>query len=725
MSKAQYRGLSTPERIRVHEEGSPTKAREAEASERARSRSTWDHLTACFPHSVRLWIKQVCQDYSFSSGSHKYGIKSSDSGSRSGKSLESGSTGSVSNNASGASSGSPRIFSFGSRFCSFFSCSKKTFAPSFLPFFLLCVIGAFVLITITGTTRPYPRVVFPAHNYRRAQLLVWNDLYHGGILGLGSLKPKEVGPCPSGMEDYVPCHNLTANLEAGYNDGLEFERHCEVSEKKQCLIPPPKEYRIQLKWPDCRDGIWRGNLQINTEADENRFLVEENRLKFPSKDSQLMDDIERYSERVASRLDLETYADFGKAKIRNVLDVGCGSSSLGAFLWSHDLVTICLAPYEEHGGQVQLALERGLPAMIGSFAVTQLPYPSSSFDLIHCANCGIDFHRNGGKPIIEIDRLLRPGGYFVWAKPSTETSEESGDGYAWKKMQNVTASLCWEIVSPSEREQIVIWQKKASCFGSLVQDVAPNLCEQGRYEADWSWHQPLRSCITLSPPVRRVSVQNQLAWPSRMHIAATATDAARTGPGRDEVTGEPRTWTAAVAEYWSLLTPIIFSDHPKRLGDEDVLPAASVVRNVMDLNAGVGALNAALLETGKAVWVMNVIPTSAPNTLPYIFDRGLFGTNHDWCEAFPTYPRTYDLLHAADLLSQEQKRPHPCGLSNLFSEMDRILRPEGWVILRDGVESIEDARAVATQMRWESRMIEVPGDTEQRLLVCQKTFWKA
>lgn len=50
---------------------------------------------------------------------------------------------------------------------------------------------------------------------------------------------------------------------------------------------------------------------------------------------------------------------------------------------------------------------------------------------------------------------------------------------------------------------------------------------------------------------------------------------------------------------------------------------------------------------------------------------------------------------------------------------------QGWVILRDDVESIEDARAVATQMRWESRMIEVPGDTEQRLLVCQKTFWKA
>jgi hypothetical protein len=49
---------------------------------------------------------------------------------------------------------------------------------------------------------------------------------------------------------------------------------------------------------------------------------------------------------------------------------------------------------------------------------------------------------------------------------------------------------------------------------------------------------------------------------------------------------------------------------------------------------------------------------------------------------------------------------------------------QGWVILRDEVTLIQDARAVANQMRWESRMIEVLGNKQQRLLVCQKTFWK-
>ena len=47
------------------------------------------------------------------------------------------------------------------------------------------------------------------------------------------------------------------------------------------------------------------------------------------------------------------------------------------------------------------------------------------------------------------------------------------------------------------------------------------------------------------------------------------------------------------------------------------------------------------------------------------------------CEPFPTYPRTYDLLHGIGVLSQqENSKSSGCGLSNLLLEMDRILRPE-------------------------------------------------
>jgi hypothetical protein len=64
---------------------------------------------------------------------------------------------------------------------------------------------------------------------------------------------------------------------------------------------------------------------------------------------------------------------------------------------------------------------------------------------------------------------------------------------------------------------------------------------------------------------------------------------------------------------------------------------------------------AAALSSEK-VWVMNVVPVHAPDTLPVIYERGLVGVYHDWCEPFSTYPRSYDLLHADHLFSRLKNR---------------------------------------------------------------------
>jgi len=89
-------------------------------------------------------------------------------------------------------------------------------------------------------------------------------------------------------------------------------------------------------------------------------------------------------------------------------------------------------------------------------------------------------------------------------------------------------------------------------------------------------------------------------------------------------------WKTTVTNYWSVLSPIIFSDHPKRPGEEDPSPPYNMVRNVLDMNAHLGGFNSALLEAGKSVWVMNAVPTSGPNYLPLILDRGFVGVLHDW-----------------------------------------------------------------------------------------------
>nr|GFA34239.1 callose synthase 3 [Tanacetum cinerariifolium] len=49
------------------------------------------------------------------------------------------------------------------------------------------------------------------------------------------------------------------------------------------------------------------------------------------------------------------------------------------------------------------------------------------------------------------------------------------------------------------------------------------------------------------------------------------------------------------------------------------------------------------------------------------------------CEPFPTYPRTYDMLHANGLLSYLMSEQ--CSITNLLLEMHRILRPEVHILI--------------------------------------------
>lgn len=80
-------------------------------------------------------------------------------------------------------------------------------------------------------------------------------------------------------------------------------------------------------------------------------------------------------------------------QIRTVLDVGCCFGSLAAHFVSHNVITLTVDPYRIDGGNAQIALERGLPAVLGSLTSSQqLPVPSFAFDMVHCA---IEFKSKG------------------------------------------------------------------------------------------------------------------------------------------------------------------------------------------------------------------------------------------------------------------------------------------------------------------------------------------
>lgn len=49
---------------------------------------------------------------------------------------------------------------------------------------------------------------------------------------------------------------------------------------------------------------------------------------------------------------------------------------------------------------------------------------------------------------------------------------------------------------------------------------------------------------------------------------------------------------------------------------------------------------------------------------------------------------------------------------------------QGWIIIRDTVPLIESARALTTRLKWDARVVEIESDSDQRLLICQKPFFK-
>lgn len=90
---------------------------------------------------------------------------------------------------------------------------------------------------------------------RRLQEQLIRDIEDFGVLSRSMEKLNEVGFCPSKFENYVPCFNVSENVD----------RQCFYGLKHECLVLPPKNYRIPLRWPTGRDVIWVGNVKITAQ----------------------------------------------------------------------------------------------------------------------------------------------------------------------------------------------------------------------------------------------------------------------------------------------------------------------------------------------------------------------------------------------------------------------------------------------------------------------------
>jgi hypothetical protein len=78
--------------------------------------------------------------------------------------------------------------------------------------------------------------------------------------------------CPLKFNEYIPCHDvsyiatLMSHLDVSRKQ--ELERHCPPLENRLfCLVPPPKDYKIPIRWPLSRDYVWRSNVNHTHLAD--------------------------------------------------------------------------------------------------------------------------------------------------------------------------------------------------------------------------------------------------------------------------------------------------------------------------------------------------------------------------------------------------------------------------------------------------------------------------
>lgn len=104
--------------------------------------------------------------------------------------------------------------------------------------------------------------------------------------------------------------------------------------------------------------------------------------------------------------------------------------------------------------------------------------------------------------------------------------------------------------------------------------------------------------------------------------------------------------------------------------------------------------------------------------MEYLFDR---------CEAYSTYPRTYDLLHAWSVFSDLEKKE--CSAEDLLLEMDRILRPTGFIIIRDKQSVVDFVKKYLPALHWEVVAVSDSSsdsnqDGDDVVLIIQKKIWQ-
>ncbi|XP_078441903.1 putative methyltransferase PMT7 [Wolffia australiana] len=571
---------------------------------------------------------------------------------------------------------------------------------------LLLMVASFYAGTFFGSATLPLRIrsssLPPRQNYSAngQGLLQFRNIVSLSLRGSSiSIPESGVNVCPLNYNEHIPCHP-TYVKHSSDEKKRDLERHCPPpKERLFCLIPPPLDYKVPIKWPLSRDYVWRSNVNhthlAEVKGGQNWVHEKKDLWWFPGGGTHFKHGAEEYIERLGYMV-TNGAGNLADAGVSVVLDVGCGVASFSAYLLALDIQTMSFAPKDGHENQIQFALERGIAAMIAVISKNQLPFPSQSFEMVHCSRCRVDWHENDGLLLKEVDRLLRPNGYFIYSAPPVYRKDKDFP-HIWEKLMNITDSMCWSLIV--QKSQTAIWIKQMNDSCNLKRRFST--CKASD-DSQPSWKIPLENCIRTmgGDAIQKLP-------PRQERLPAYPESLNKLGVPLESFNSDTHYWQEQVLRYWKLMGI-----------------SRTSIRNVIDMNAYLGGFAAAL--SSFPVWVMNVVPEGMPNTMSAIYDRGLIGAFHDWCEPFSTYPRTYDMLHASNIFSHYQSRAQEgCLLEDILLEMDRIIRPEGFIIIRDEESILSKVRDVGPKFLWDVQTFFSENDEKfgRPLLICRKKFW--
>ncbi|PSR89655.1 Methyltransferase [Actinidia chinensis var. chinensis] len=363
------------------------------------------------------------------------------------------------------------------------------------------------------------------------------------------------------------------------------------------------------------------------------------------------------------------------------------------FPWpkSRDYVPYANAPYKS------LTVEKAVQNWI-QYEGNVFRFPGGGTQFPHGADAYIDELAS----VIPIGNgMVRTALDTGCGRPKEELEEEQ------RKIEEIAKLLCWE--KKHEKGEIAVWRKRVNKEYCPEQDSSAAMCEPT--SANDVWYKKMEACLTPYPETSgpdEVAGGELKPFPERLHDVPP-------GIARESVSG------VSVESFQD--DNKLWKKHLNAYKRVNKIIDSGRYRNIMDMNAGLGSF-AAAIDSPK-VWVMNVMPTiSERDTLGVIYERGMIGIYHDWCEAFSTYPRTYDLIHADGVFNLYKDK---CNAEDILLEVDRILRPEGTVIFRDQVDVLVKVKRLATGMRWNTKMVDHEDGplVPEKVLFAVKPYWVA